>query len=669
MMFLLINLPLKVFVIIYTVLVLIMFQAIHFSNNNNVVMAMMSAGEHCSFFPDERDALLQLRDSASMMNSTTCTSNYLHANWTGPPCYKNQSRWAGIACFNCHVTHLVLEGIQLTGSLPPSSSFLHNLTFLSKLSFRNNSIYGPLPNLTNLVHLQFLFLSYNLFSGLIPLHYIDLPQLRKLELQNNSLQGSIPPFDQPSLTAFNVSCNHLEGSIPPTHVLQSFPESSYDHNSDLCGQPLSIPCPPPPVPPPPAGALAPSPIPIPSKERRKRQLQVWGIALIAAAFALIPFSIVLVLVCYYYHKRSDSHAKEAKEDLDDHRGKVSEGAHWKMHWWRAINDSERSTSSSVGLDYCIGDKERPVFDLDELLRASAEMMGKGKLGTTYKAVMESGGVVAVKRLMIKEMNALSRKEFVQKMQLLGNTRHENLVEIICFYHSKEEQLVVYEFVPDGNLFELLHANRGVGRVPLNWRARLSIIKGAAKGLAFLHHQSLRQQQPNSRRASHGNLKSSNVLIQRDVDTQNYRSKLGDFGYLQLLPSRKSWEKLAVGRSPEFSQGKKLTHKADVYCFGIIVLEVITGRIPGEISSSIRGNEDTVDDDLSEWVRSVVNNDWSADILDLEIVSVSAREEHDEIMRLTQIALECTDMMPEKRPNMAQVVARIEELEHSHVQKM
>lgn len=100
------------------------------------------------------------------------------------------------------------------------------------------------------------------------------------------------------------------------------------------------------------------------------------------------------------------------------------------------------------------DKERPVFDLDELLRASAEVMGKGKLGSAYKANLESGPAVVVKRL--KELNALSKKEFVQQMQLLGNLRHENLVEIVSFYYSKEEKLVIYEFVPDGNLFELLH---------------------------------------------------------------------------------------------------------------------------------------------------------------------------------------------------------------------
>lgn len=101
-------------------------------------------------------------------------------------------------------------------------------------------------------------------------------------------------------------------------------------------------------------------------------------------------------------------------------------------------------------------KDRQIFDLDDLLRASAKMMGKGKLGSAYKAILESGSAVVVKRL--KEMNGLSKKEFVQQMQLLGNMKHENLVEIIAFYYSKDEKLVVYDFVQGGSLFELLHGN-------------------------------------------------------------------------------------------------------------------------------------------------------------------------------------------------------------------
>lgn len=374
-----------------------------------------------SDFPNERNALVQLRD---ILNSST--SN-LHSNWTGPPCLKNHSRWAGISCSNAgHVTHLVLEGTQIKSSIPPM--LLQNLTFLSKLSFRNNSIYGNLPNLSGLVNLQFLFLSHNQFSGSIPFSYVvDLPKLTKLELQDNYLQGSIPPFDQQTLIALNLSHNQLQGPIPQTPVLQRFSDSSYDNNSKLCGRPLPVQCPLPPISPSPAAAAPPTP----SRARKGGGINHWRIALIAAAAAFVLFSIIIFFLCYY-NRRNQNKENKTREGL-------------------AGDDGERR----VELEFF--DKSRTrVFDLDDLLRASAEVIGRGKLGTTYKAVVEDNGLtVVVKRL--KEMNDLSKKEFVQQMQLLGKLKHENVVQLISYYYAREEKLLIYEYIPQGiSLFELLH---------------------------------------------------------------------------------------------------------------------------------------------------------------------------------------------------------------------
>ncbi|KAF2291655.1 hypothetical protein GH714_027907 [Hevea brasiliensis] len=460
------------------------------------------------YHPEERDALLQLRDSM------TCSLN-LHSNWTGPPCIANFSRWAGIVCSNWRVIHLVLEGIQLSGSLPPA--FLYNISLLTKLSFRNNSVSGPLPNLTNLVHLESVFLSYNRFTGSIPSDYIQLPNLKHLEFQQNYLEGQIPPFDQRTLTDFNVSYNYLQGSIPSTDTLLRLPESSYGHNLNLCGFPLE-PCP---VPSPsPASAIfsPPPPTPVRPGQDKKKKLEIWIVVLIAALAALVPFMVFVVVLCCYKKLHGKETAKEPRAG-----GGPAGWTEKKLLHSQSTGDPERR----VELEFF--DRNIAVFDLDDLLRASAEVLGKGKHGTTYKANLESGAVVAVKRL--KNMDGLGKKEFIQQMQLLGKLRHENLVQIISFYYSKEEKLVVYEFVPNGNLFELLHENRGVGRVPLNWAARLSIIKDIAKGLQFLH-RSLP-----SHKVPHANLKSSNVLIHQDG--QSYHSKLTNYGYLPLLPSRKS----------------------------------------------------------------------------------------------------------------------------------
>lgn len=200
-------------------------------------------------------------------------------------------------------------------------------------------------------------------------------------------------------------------------------------------------------------------------------------------------------------------------------------------------------------------------------------------------------------------------------------------------------------------------SREVGRIPLNWRIRFGIIKDIARGLAYLH------QKLHSHKVPHANLTSTNILIHYDHQKNLYHSKLSDFGFLPLLSAKKANEKLAIGRTPECSRRKKLKHKADVYCFGVVLLEVITGRVPGEVSES---DDESNCDDLSEWVKMVVNSDWSTDIFDEEIVET--RERHDEMLKLTELALQCTDTSPVKRPNMSEVLRRIEEMEQCHIEE-
>ncbi|XP_045818837.1 probable inactive receptor kinase At2g26730 isoform X1 [Trifolium pratense] len=577
------------------------------------------------FHPQERDGLLVLRDS---LNS----SINLHGNWTGPPCINNLSRWFGITCSNWHVVHITIQGVNLSGYLP--SSFLQNITFLRQIDFRNNELFGTLPNLTGLVFLEEVKFSVNHFSGEIPLEYVELHSLKVLELQENYLDGEIPPFDQPSLISFNVSYNHLVGKIPETSLLQRFPKSSFDDNSDLCGFPLDKSCSvEPPAPPP--FAIPPSP----SMEENKKRLQVWIIALIVIVAAVL--FLFLVIIAFLFCKRQ---AKGNERRRNDSTRYVF-GAWAKKMVYNAGNSED---SEKLGqLEFC--NKKFQVFDMDDLLRASAEVLGRGDFGVTYKATLETGNIVAVKRL--SYINELNKREFIQQMQLLGEIKHENLVEIISFYHSEDQKLVIYELVSDGTLFELLHEGRGIGRIPLDWSTRLAIIKDIAKGLDFLH------QYLSSHKVPHANLKSTNILIHQD--NQGYHSKLIDYGFLPLLSSSKKYEeKLAISKSPEFVKGKKLTHKTDVYCFGIIMLEIITGKIPGHILGD--EVEEITTNDLSDWVRTVVNNDWSTDILDLEILA--DREGHDAMLNLTEIALECTDMIPENRPKMSVVLRKIEEME-------
>ncbi|KAL4560507.1 hypothetical protein LXL04_032659 [Taraxacum kok-saghyz] len=569
------------------------------------------------FYDSERDALIPFRDSMK-------SSFNLHGNWTGPPCRTNLSRWMGIGCTNSHITHLSLESINLSGSLPVA--FLQNITFLSNLNLNNNSIFGDLPDLTNLTNLESVFLSGNRFSGPIPLDYTKLLKLTILELQDNEITGAIPPFNQESLTSLNLSYNRLSGPIPDTKTLQRFRKSSFDHNIGLCGKPLETLCPFSPPPP----------------NEKKKALKIWSIVLIAAAAAIVPFFGVLLLFCCY-KRNQEKEAKKEKATEDN----PNEGVVYKAQWSRSTDDQEKAA------DLEFFDKNKPVFDLDDLLRSSAEVLGNGNrtLGPTYKATLETGMVVAVKR--IKEMDSLRKKEFVQQMQLLGKLKHQNLVEIVSFYYSKDEKLIIREFIQDGSLFELLHENRGFQRVPLDWTTRVRIMEDVAKSLIFLN-QSLPSQ-----KVAHGNLKSSNVLITftNETETETVHTKLTDYGYFPLLPSRKSSKKLAIGKCPEFIEGKKLTQKADVYSFGVLLLEIITGKAPGDNNNS-RNNDH---EDLSAWVRGALNSDWSMDIFDLEILV--EKEEHEDMLKLAELALDCTHALPERRPKMTQILIRLQEIIH------
>ncbi|KAL4357024.1 hypothetical protein HN51_028374 [Arachis hypogaea] len=407
----------------------------------------------------------------------------------------------------------------------------------------------------------------------------------------------------------------------------------------IIGKPLDKLCPSSP-PAGPSSAPYPSVIPRSSAAAKHEHTdQVRVIVLIVASGAILLLVIISVFLVY----NKGVPEKEARNGASGY----TFGA-----WARNIVSENEDYERLGRMEYF--SKELAAFDIDDLLRASAEMLGKGNLGITYKATLETGIVLAVKRL--SHMNELSRKEFTKQMQVLGELKHENLVEIISFYHSEEQKLIIHEFISNGSLFDLLHENRGVGRKLLDWNARLTIIKDIAKGVDFLHHSLA------SHRVPHGNLKSSNVLIHHHDNQGNHHAKLTNFGFLTLLPNKKSAEKLAISKSPEFVQGRKLTHKTDVYCFGIIVLEVITGKIPGEMFG-VMGMEEEEEEkisDLSDWVRMVVNNDWSTDILDIEMIA--AKEGHDSMLKLTQIALECTDDKPEKRPKISEVLRRMEEIE-------
>lgn len=278
-----------------------------------------------------------------------------------------------------------------------------------------------------------------------------------------------------------------------------------------------------------------------------------------------------------------------------------------------------------------------AFDLEDLLRASAEVLGKGTFGAAYKAALEDATTVVVKRL--KEV-AVGRKDFEHHMEVVGNLKHENVVELKGYYYSKDEKLMVYDYYTQGSLSALLHGKRGEERVALDWDTRMKIALGAARGIARIHFE-------NGGKLVHGNIRSSNIFL----NSKQYGC-VSDLGLATIMSSVAIPISRAAGyRAPEVTDTRKATQPSDVYSFGVVLLELLTGKSPVHTT----GGDEIVH--LVRWVHSVVREEWTAEVFDLELIRYPNIEE--EMVEMLQIAMSCVVRAPDQRPKISEVVKMIQ----------
>ncbi|KAI3813808.1 hypothetical protein L1987_18543 [Smallanthus sonchifolius] len=559
--------------------------------------------------------------------------------------------WPGVFCDNQtnRVVELHFPGMGLSGQLPANT--LGNLTQLTTLSIRYNALSGPLPNdIFTLVNLRNLYLQNNLFSGQIPDLFSplvnlvrvsfannnfsgpipgsvnNLTRLATLYLENNVLTGSIPDLTRTNIALFNVSNNQLTGSIPSK--LSSFPDSAFVGNS-LCGHPLAS-CP----------GSTPG-----SGSKSSNKLSGGAIAgiVIGSVLGLVLILVILLLMCCKKRKQKEetvaNNLGETKQVEIEVKSKSGENVDPHVSVAPPLTGAGKGKSGEVvkKLVFFNKNKELGKFDLEDLLRASAEVLGKGTFGTAYKAVLEMGFAVAVKRLKDATMGD---KEFREKIEGVGALDHENLVPLRAYYCSGDEKLLVYDYMPMGSLSALLHGNRGAGRTPLNWETRSAIALGAARGISYLHAQGLA--------ISHGNIKSSNILL-----TASYESRVSDFGLAQLVGPNATPTRVDGYRAPEVTDIRRVSQKADVYSFGVLLLELLTGKAP---THALLNDEGV---DLPRWVQSVVREEWTSEVFDFELLRYQNVE--DDMVQLLQLAIDCCAQYPDKRPAMIDVANHIEEL--------
>lgn len=620
----------------------------------------------------EPDALsiLSFKSKADLRNKLPYTTSSPHCTWLAVQCQPNTNK----------VTRLILQNLTLTGTFPPDT--LTRLDQLRVLSLQSNSLTGPIPDLTPLINLKTLFLDHNSFSGSIPPSLTSLHRLRTLDLSFNKLtgpipvrltnldrlnylrldsnhfNGSIPPLNQSSLQIFNVSFNQLTGPVPVTSTLANFTTESFASNPGLCGAIVRTQCgfigpffnknstpsslPPQPQPTPSLGQSAQlqaiGAITHSHSRKHKRLALILGFS-VAVTVLISSILCVMISIKSSEKKKQRNNVMTTCEIMDMAAAADAAADVMRMEETNELEQKVKklqegiAMSKSGNLIFCAG--ESAVYTLEQLMRASAELLGRGTIATTYKAVLDNRLIVCVKRLDAAKLAGTGKETFERHMEAVGGLRHPNLVPLRAYFQAKDERLLVYDYQPNGSLFSLIHGSKSTRAKPLHWTSCLKIAEDVAQGLSYIHQ---------AWRLIHGNLKLTNVLLGSD-----FEACLSDY-CLSALSQR-----LPEGTNPDSAayeppETRKLNHeptaKCDVYSFGVLLLELLTGKPACE-------HPHLMPDEMVKWVKSVRDNG-------------GGDPEDNRLIMLVEVAIVCRVSSPEQRPTMFQVIKMIQEIKETAV---
>ncbi|KAK8919281.1 Somatic embryogenesis receptor kinase 1 [Platanthera zijinensis] len=515
--------------------------------------------------------------------------------------------WFHVTCIGESVSRVDLGNAHLSGKLVPQLGQLKNLV---SLELYNNNFSGIIPselgNLTNLVNLD---LYLNNFTGNIPDTLGKLSNLRFFRLNNNSLSGQIPLSltNISTLQILDLSNNNLSGEVPSNGSFSRFTPISFANNLHLCGPGTTKACPgaPPLSPPPPL--VVPTPLSSPGSSASSTGAIAGGVAAGAALLFAAPA--------------------------------------FGFAWWRRRKQQDYFFDVPAEEDPKVHLGQLKRFSLRELQVATdgfsnKNILGRGSFGKVYKGRLVDGSLVAVKRLK-EERTPGGEHQFQTELEMISMAVHRNLLRLWGFCMTSTERLLVYPYMANGSVASCLR-ERTSNQPPLEWLTRRGIALGSARGLSYLHDHC-------DPKIIHRDIKTANILLDEE-----FEAVVGDFGLARLMDYKDTHVTTAVRGTighiaPEYLSSGRASEKTDVFAYGIMLLELVTGQ--GAFDLARLANDDDVM--LLDWVKRLVREKKLDQLVDPDLQRNYV--EAAEVESLIRVALICTEGSPVERPKMSEVV--------------
>ncbi|KMT01481.1 hypothetical protein BVRB_9g214880 [Beta vulgaris subsp. vulgaris] len=504
--------------------------------------------------------------------------------------------WFGITCSNGNVTTVNLEKMDLNGTISPDFASLKSL--------------------------QRLILANNNLTGTIPQELTTLPSLTEVDVSNNQLYGKIPSFKKnlKLLTHGNPDIGKDESEVKHGRGI-SLPPGSVEGNSDDSG--------------------------------KKSKLSTGVIVAICVVGGVLFLLLCGVLGFCLFKKKQNKfrrvqspnamvvHPRHSGSDNDSVKITVA-GSSVSVG---AVSESHTLPSSDTG-GIQMGDAGNMVISIQVLKNVTNNfsednILGRGGFGTVYKGELHDGTKIAVKRMESGVIAGKGLNEFKSEIAVLTKVRHRHLVALLGYCLDGNEKLLVYEYMPQGPLSRHIFNWAEEGLKPLEWSRRLSIALDVARGVEYLHtlaHQSF----------IHRDLKPSNILLGDDM-----RAKVADFGLVRLAPEGKASVETRIAGTfgylaPEYAVTGRVTTKVDVFSFGVVLMELITGR------KALDETQPEESMHLVTWFKRMHINketfrkaiDPAMDLDEETLASVST---------VAELAGHCCAREPYQRPDMGHVV--------------